>query len=454
MSLLHTSVHLVFGLPLFLFPGIAFVITLLTTWSSSILITCPYHFSLLSVIFLDACTTFVVPRMCSFLVLSFLVTPHIHLSILISFTSILDSCRLVVAHVSAPYSITGLTTVLYTFPFSFTGILLSHNSPLHFFQFIHSAPIRFAISVSIPLPSSMLVPRYPFNFLTKNIYFTTRLLLDTIQEGFPDDRRAANHDIAAFWTYCDSLNVTDGVIYCIVTVLSYPRLSVTMSFESIIPHTREYRPWSHELDLSYSGRVWPMPSGLSENTALPVTGMHRHKQPRSDPVARPFNPVRNSLFLTGDLLSGDRLYEWVEIFKAPHGTSQTGDQGLIAAPRALSRPDPDTNTSHRRLKMFPFWSVSPMFTFGRSSFGPWVTTTERCMMGHWMESILAVWRLSRYSRRQPLGRPMSVLAVVVPKGAASAASPAGTPPRQVLRRPSKVSTCPYDDYHDETPLNL
>ena len=46
------------------------------------------------------------------LILSFLVTPHIHLSILISFTSILDSCRLVVAQVSAPCSIAGLTTVL------------------------------------------------------------------------------------------------------------------------------------------------------------------------------------------------------------------------------------------------------------------------------------------------------------------------------------------------------
>ena len=41
---------------------------------------------------------------------------------------------------------------------------------------------------------------------------TMRLLLDTIQEGFPDDRRATNDDIAAFWTYRDSLNVTDGVI--------------------------------------------------------------------------------------------------------------------------------------------------------------------------------------------------------------------------------------------------
>ena len=41
---------------------------------------------------------------------------------------------------------------------------------------------------------------------------TMRLVLDTIQAGFPDDRCAANDDIAAFWTYGDSLNVTDGVI--------------------------------------------------------------------------------------------------------------------------------------------------------------------------------------------------------------------------------------------------
>ena len=41
---------------------------------------------------------------------------------------------------------------------------------------------------------------------------TMSLLLDTIQESFPDDRLAAKDDIAAFWTYRDSLNVTRGVI--------------------------------------------------------------------------------------------------------------------------------------------------------------------------------------------------------------------------------------------------
>ena len=40
-----------------------------------------------------------------------------------------------------------------------------------------------------------------------------------------------------------------------------------------------------------------------------------------------------------------------------------------------SRPDPDTNTSHRRLKMFHSSSVTPMFIFGLSSFGPWMTTS-------------------------------------------------------------------------------
>ena len=76
---------------------------------------------------------FVVPRMCSFLILSLRVTPHIHRSILISVTSIHFSCLFVVAHVSAPYSIAGQITVLYTFPFSFTGILLSHSTPMHSF---------------------------------------------------------------------------------------------------------------------------------------------------------------------------------------------------------------------------------------------------------------------------------------------------------------------------------
>ena len=74
----------------------------LNVCSSSLLVTCPYQFDIPSVIFLEACTTLVVPRKCSFLILSLRVTPYIQHSLLVSFTSILFSCRSVVANVSPP----------------------------------------------------------------------------------------------------------------------------------------------------------------------------------------------------------------------------------------------------------------------------------------------------------------------------------------------------------------
>ena len=86
-SFLMLSNRLPFGLPLLLFPGTSIAITLLHTYSSSLHSTCPYHFSLLSCTFLDISPTFVVPLMLSFLILSSLMTPHIHLNILISAVS-------------------------------------------------------------------------------------------------------------------------------------------------------------------------------------------------------------------------------------------------------------------------------------------------------------------------------------------------------------------------------
>ena len=88
---------------LFLFPGISILNTSLSMCSSSLDITCPYQFNHLSVIFQDTCSTLIVPLMCSFLILSLRVTPHIHRCILISVTSIRFSCRFIVAHISAPY---------------------------------------------------------------------------------------------------------------------------------------------------------------------------------------------------------------------------------------------------------------------------------------------------------------------------------------------------------------
>ena len=102
----HTSFHLVFDL----FPRVSVLNIFPSVRSSSLLITCPYQFNRLYVIFLEACAT-LVPRMCSFLILSLRVTPHIHRSILISST-LIRFLVFVIAHVSAPYMIAGLVTVL------------------------------------------------------------------------------------------------------------------------------------------------------------------------------------------------------------------------------------------------------------------------------------------------------------------------------------------------------
>ena len=86
LSLFQASFYLWFCRPLLLFPGMSTSNILLTMCSSFILLTWPYHFSSFSVIVLDTCATLVVPLVCSFPILCFLATPHIHISTLISFT--------------------------------------------------------------------------------------------------------------------------------------------------------------------------------------------------------------------------------------------------------------------------------------------------------------------------------------------------------------------------------
>ena len=73
------SAHLFFGLPLLL-PCTSIPITLFPT-HSSLLITCPYHRILRSWTFFEISPTFVVPPIFSFLILSNLVTRHIHRNI-------------------------------------------------------------------------------------------------------------------------------------------------------------------------------------------------------------------------------------------------------------------------------------------------------------------------------------------------------------------------------------
>ena len=127
--------------------------------------TCSYYLSLPSIIFILNCLTLTVPLMYSFLILSFLVTPIANLSIFISATSISSICFFVTAIVSTPYIIAGLTTELYTFPFTLAGNLLSQITPDTFLHPFHPAYTLFFTSLS-QLPLSCTVdPKYLNSFI-------------------------------------------------------------------------------------------------------------------------------------------------------------------------------------------------------------------------------------------------------------------------------------------------
>ena len=97
MSSFTTSTNLLFGLPLLLFPGNSISIIFLTTYSLSLLMTCPYHLSLPSLIFNPNRSILTVLLMYSFLILSFLVNPIANLSIFISATFISSTFFFVIA---------------------------------------------------------------------------------------------------------------------------------------------------------------------------------------------------------------------------------------------------------------------------------------------------------------------------------------------------------------------
>ena len=90
----HLSLHLEIFSSASLFPDNSISITLLPTYSWFLLITCPYHLSLPSLIFIPNGSTLTVPLMYSLLILSFLFTPIAHLKIFISATSTSSTCFL------------------------------------------------------------------------------------------------------------------------------------------------------------------------------------------------------------------------------------------------------------------------------------------------------------------------------------------------------------------------
>ena len=148
ISSFATSKNLLFGLPLFLFPGNSISIIFLPMYSWSLLIICPYHLSLPSLIFIPNRSTLTVLLMYSFLILSFLVTLIANLNIFISSTSISSTCFFVTATVSSPYTIADLTTELYNFLLA--GNLLSQITPDTLLHRFHPACTFFFSSLSQP----------------------------------------------------------------------------------------------------------------------------------------------------------------------------------------------------------------------------------------------------------------------------------------------------------------
>ena len=164
ISSFATSRNLLFGLLLFLFPGNSISSTLLPPYSWSLLITCPYHLSLPSLIFIPNRSILTVPLMYSFLVLSFLITAVANLNIFISATSISSTCFFVTATVSSSYTIAGLTSELYTFPFTVAGNLLSQITPDTFLHPFHPACTVFFTSLSQLTLSCTVDPKYLNSF--------------------------------------------------------------------------------------------------------------------------------------------------------------------------------------------------------------------------------------------------------------------------------------------------
>ena len=126
--------------------------------------TCPYHLSLPSLIFIPNRCTLTVPLMYWFLILFFLVTSIANLNIFISATFISSTCFFVTATVSSPYNIAGLTTELYTFPFTLAGNLLPQITPDTLLHPFHPACTLFFTPLSqLPL-SCTNDPKYLNSF--------------------------------------------------------------------------------------------------------------------------------------------------------------------------------------------------------------------------------------------------------------------------------------------------
>ena len=118
ISFLTQSHQVFFGRPLSLIPSTSHVMQRLTQSLSSFHSTCLNHLNLLFLIIKLTGSNPKSSLSSSLFFLSFSLTPHIHLIILISVRFIFNSCSTFIGQVSLPCSRQLLTQVAYTLPFS------------------------------------------------------------------------------------------------------------------------------------------------------------------------------------------------------------------------------------------------------------------------------------------------------------------------------------------------
>uniref|UniRef100_A0A8D8RKA5 Transmembrane protein n=1 Tax=Cacopsylla melanoneura TaxID=428564 RepID=A0A8D8RKA5_9HEMI len=137
--------------------------------------------------------------MISYLIRSSLITPQLHLIILISATSILFSCVFFTAHVSAPYSIAGLTVVRrgvinFSFQSKAHSSITQYSS--HLFL-IHPGCIHSYVlfqNKALLLYLGIVDPRY-LNFSTVFSSFPPKCIFSSLLEKF--DCKVINVEIYA-----------------------------------------------------------------------------------------------------------------------------------------------------------------------------------------------------------------------------------------------------------------
>ena len=225
ISSFTTSKNLFLALPLLLLPGNSISIILLPTYSSSLLMTCPYHLSLPSLIFIPNRSTLTVSLMYSFLILSFLVTPMANLNIFISST-----CFFVSATVSSPYTIVGLTTELYTFPFTLACNLLSQITPDTFLHpFYPACTLLFTSLSQLPL-SHTVDPKY-LNSFTLGTFVSSIFTVSLIFSPFT--HRYSGFDLLIFISLLSNAYLQDSNLRSTSSLVSS---QITISLANNIFH--------------------------------------------------------------------------------------------------------------------------------------------------------------------------------------------------------------------------